>query len=261
MTILTGFFYRGRHRRPTHTGRNVAIVATTGALALGGAALTSSQAQAAEAPRSGDLDVIAQCESGNQNVKNRSSSASGYWQIIDGTWRANGGTAFAPTAMQATKAEQRIVAERIAARRGSYADWNPSKGCWGSKIGKALPQRATDAPRTTRKPTTTTPRQATVDTGRAADGTGSYTCDVAHLSFDACDPSNLGALVQYPRYDRATGRVTPAAGAVAGKHRKVERGDTLSEIAAGSGTTWRALAEKNGLANPHLIFPGQDVVL
>lgn len=259
MTILTGFFYRGRHRRSTHTGRNVAIVATTGALALGGAALTTSSAHAAEAADS--LDVIAQCESGNRNVKNASSSASGYWQIIDGTWRANGGASYAPTAMQATKAEQRIVAERIAARAGSFRDWNPSKGCWGSKIGKALPQRSSSAPSTTRKPTTSKPRQAAVDTGRAADGTGTYTCDTAHLSFDACDPSNLGQVVQYPKFDRATGRVTPAAGAVAGKHRKVELGDTLSQIAVESGTTWRALAEKNGLTNPDLILPGQIIAL
>ena len=37
----------------------------------------------------------------------------------------------------------------------------------------------------------------------------------------------------------------------------VRSGDTLSAIAARFGTSWQVLAQKNGLANPNLIFPGQ----
>lgn len=37
----------------------------------------------------------------------------------------------------------------------------------------------------------------------------------------------------------------------------VVSGDTLSGIASKFGTSWQALAQKNGLANPNLIFPGQ----
>lgn len=37
----------------------------------------------------------------------------------------------------------------------------------------------------------------------------------------------------------------------------VKSGDTLSGIAARFGTSWQALAQKNGLSNPNLIFPGQ----
>lgn len=37
----------------------------------------------------------------------------------------------------------------------------------------------------------------------------------------------------------------------------VRSGDNLSAIAARYGTSWQALAQKNGLANPNLIFPGQ----
>lgn len=37
----------------------------------------------------------------------------------------------------------------------------------------------------------------------------------------------------------------------------VRAGDTLSGIAARYGTSWQALAQKNNLANPNLIFPGQ----
>ena len=37
----------------------------------------------------------------------------------------------------------------------------------------------------------------------------------------------------------------------------VKKGDTLSGIAAEYGTTWKWLAEVNGIANPNLIYPGQ----
>lgn len=37
----------------------------------------------------------------------------------------------------------------------------------------------------------------------------------------------------------------------------VQSGDTLSGIAAKFGTTYQALAAKNGIANPNLIYPGQ----
>lgn len=44
----------------------------------------------------------------------------------------------------------------------------------------------------------------------------------------------------------------------------VERGDTLSHIALaayGRASLWRMLARANRLRNPHLIVPGQLVVL
>ena len=41
----------------------------------------------------------------------------------------------------------------------------------------------------------------------------------------------------------------------------VRAGDTLSEIAARNGTTWQELARLNGLQNPNLIFPGQQLHL
>lgn len=43
----------------------------------------------------------------------------------------------------------------------------------------------------------------------------------------------------------------------AGRTYTVKSGDTLSGIASRYGTSWQALAQKNGIANPNLIFPGQ----
>lgn len=41
----------------------------------------------------------------------------------------------------------------------------------------------------------------------------------------------------------------------------VQAGDTLSGIASKFGTTWQALAQKNGLANPNVIYVGQTLVI
>lgn len=41
----------------------------------------------------------------------------------------------------------------------------------------------------------------------------------------------------------------------------VQSGDTLSGIASKFGTTWQALAQKNGLANPNVIYVGQTLTI
>ena len=61
--------------------------------------------------------AIVLCESGGQNLPPNSAGASGYYQIIPGTWKEFGGTG--PQAYLAPKAEQDAVAARI---------WNGGKG-------------------------------------------------------------------------------------------------------------------------------------
>lgn len=85
------------------------------------------------------LDEIERCESGGRNVMNYMHTSNpsyyttgGYYQITNGTWRDFGGTAFAPTAIEASKAQQKIVAQRILAARGTQP-WDASKGCWEGK--------------------------------------------------------------------------------------------------------------------------------
>lgn len=55
--------------------------------------------------------------------------------------------------------------------------------------------------------------------------------------------------------------VNAKLGASAKKTYKVKSGDTLSEIAAAHGTTWKRLADINGIANPNLIYPGQVLTI
>ena len=92
---------------------------------------TTAATTKATAKPSGVLVDIMKCESNNRNVRNtQGSSASGYYQIIKGTWRDHGGREYAPEAIKASKAEQTVVAKRILAKRGTQP-WNASKKCWG----------------------------------------------------------------------------------------------------------------------------------
>lgn len=142
--------HRGRHRAPTsHNGRRaIAAIVIAAPIAIGAA----TPAMAAEPPGIDTiLDVIAKCESGNRNVNNSTfpaSSASGFLQIIDGTWARFGGREFSRRAIGATRAQQLTVGARIAAANPSLSDWSPSKRCWAPKVA-ALPRHdaGTEAPR------------------------------------------------------------------------------------------------------------------
>lgn len=52
-----------------------------------------------------------------------------------------------------------------------------------------------------------------------------------------------------------------ASSAPSGTVYTVKSGDTLSGIAARYGTTYQALAQYNGIANPNLIYPGQRITI
>jgi LysM repeat protein len=63
------------------------------------------------------------------------------------------------------------------------------------------------------------------------------------------------------RSQPVSGRPGASESGASGGSYTVRPGDTLSEIAARYGLDWRTLALDNGLANPHLIFPGQTIRL
>jgi LysM repeat protein len=127
----------GKHSAPSenHLGPALAVIAMASAPALFG----GGTAQAATA-NSSILNAIASCESGGKNVRNSSgiSTASGYWQIVNGTWKAHGGLKFAPTAIQASYEEQLQVAQNILNGQGLGA-WSESKHCWSKKVGEPAP--------------------------------------------------------------------------------------------------------------------------
>lgn len=88
-------------------------------------------------------DAVAQCESGDRNINNSSgpggapaSTASGHFQILDGTWADFGGLEYGPRAIDATRDEQLVVAERILEEQGP--------GAWGGCGVPLQGQPATD---------------------------------------------------------------------------------------------------------------------
>lgn len=214
-----------KHRKPPPhvVARRVAAGGVVVGVAL------STQMGSAHAAAGPDWDAIIACESGGRNVEHGGdpggvSSASGYFQFVDGTWRAYGGLEFAPRAIQATLAEQTIVANRAFAAQG-LAPWTASKSCWA---GKVAPPKASPAPVKVAAPAT--PKHAS--------------------NKPAPKPAGTSA----PKH------AAPAGGSV----HVVVRGDTLSEIAAATHLDWHQLYSANRDvigSNPDLIFPGQALNL
>lgn len=245
---MSAYGYRGRHRKPSNTGKVVARAAVASAVAAGPSLTMVGTASAAP-----DWSAIIACESGgNPQAQNSSSTASGLFQFINGTWKAYGGST--SRARDASVAEQYAVANRAYAAEG-FSPWSASKSCWQGRTRAATPAQV--AKQRTEQ-VQAKPRQAAspaFDSGRATDGSGSYTCDAGHLHFAACDPETLGQRVAYPPYGRAAAPVASRGGYT------VKAGDTLTSIAAVRDTTWREIAARNADAvrNPDLIFPGQHL--
>jgi hypothetical protein len=113
--------YRGRHRKPSNTGRVVARTALAGAV-VGTPLLLPSVANAAS---DSTWDKLAQCESGGNWSINTGNGYYGGLQFSPRTWTAFGGGEYASTANRATREEQIVVAERVLAEQG----WNAWPSC------------------------------------------------------------------------------------------------------------------------------------
>ena len=149
--------YRGRHRAPTNTGRNLARTAIAGAVF--GAPL--AVAPAAHAEGGTVWDKLAQCEStGNWSI-NTGNGFSGGLQFTKSTWRAFGGEGLAH---HASREEQIVVAERVLAQQG----W----GAWPA-CSRKLGLRGTTPPKFKPAPqaTAATPKKVT-STARRQRGDG-----------------------------------------------------------------------------------------
>jgi hypothetical protein len=68
-------------------------------------------------------DRLAQCESSGNWAIDTGNGYHGGLQFDSATWRAYGGTEFAPEADQATREQQITVATRVRDDRGGYGSW------------------------------------------------------------------------------------------------------------------------------------------
>ncbi|MHC0433877.1 transglycosylase family protein [Streptomyces sp. O3] len=114
------FSGKGKHRRPSKATRIATAAGVTGAAV----AVPLMGATGAQAATASEWDKVAQCESGGNWSINTGNGYYGGLQFSASTWAAYGGTQYASTADQATKAQQIEIAEKVLAGQG--------KGAWPS---------------------------------------------------------------------------------------------------------------------------------
>ncbi|MFJ8433699.1 transglycosylase family protein [Kitasatospora sp. NPDC094019] len=152
----------GRHRRRTQTEKAIAVAGVAGV----GLALPILSATGASAAPASTWDAVAQCESGGNWGISTGNGFYGGLQFTSSTWKAFGGTAYAPQANQASKAAQITVAEKVLASQGPGAWPVCSKKAGLSKGGApaavdASADAAPAAPKPQAQPQQQTPEQQT----------------------------------------------------------------------------------------------------
>ncbi|MGW4777763.1 transglycosylase family protein [Streptomyces filamentosus] len=239
----------GKRRRPSKATRVVALVGVTGAAV----AAPLMAAGTASAATSSEWDRVAQCESGGNWSINTGNGYYGGLQFSASTWAAYGGTAYAPTADQASKSQQIAVAEKVLAGQG--------KGAWPS-CGVGLSGASYDGGSAEAAPQQSAPKQSTQQQSAP--------------QRTAEQPATRSEQRQAPK--RTTTQAAPQAAAKktvttpTGKkvkkgdgEYKVVAGDTLSKIAKAQGVQggWAKLFELNEdvVENADLIYPGQQLHL
>ncbi|GHH08254.1 transglycosylase family protein [Streptomyces lanatus] len=222
------FSSKGKHRRPSKAVRAIAVVGVTGAAAVAAPLMAAGSASAATAS---EWDAVAQCEAGGNWSINTGNGYYGGLQFSASTWAAYGGTAYAATADQATKAQQIEIGEKVLAGQGKGA-W-PNCGTGLSSAAYNGSSASTEsAPRTTEKQSAS----------RSADRPAAE--------------------------KKSTKTVTTPTGKKVKKgdgEYKVVKGDTLSSIAADKKVKggWEKLFQLNKdiVEDADLIYPGQQLHL
>jgi LysM repeat protein len=157
-------------------GRTAAALAGAALLAPLGVLAATGNAAAAD---NGVWDRIAQCESGGNWHINTGNGYYGGLQFSAGTWRAYGGTAYAPTADQASRSAQIAVATKVQQAQG-WGAWpvcSGRAGAVGAAPAAAAPGSSGSAASkgvTTKSAPAKTPERSPAHTGRSA-SRGDYT--------------------------------------------------------------------------------------
>ncbi|MBO4257769.1 transglycosylase family protein [Streptomyces griseorubiginosus] len=222
------FSSKGKHRRPSKATRAAALAGVTG-VAIAAPLMAAGNASAATAS---EWDAVAQCESGGNWSINTGNGYYGGLQFSASTWAAYGGTAYAPQANQASKAQQIAVAEKVLASQG--------KGAW-PVCGKGLSSAAYNG-------------------ASASSGTTNRSTESQAASRSSERPA--------AKTHKSQKTVTTPTGKKVKKgdgEYKVVKGDTLSSIAAKHGVKggWKKLFELNKdiISDANLIYPGQQLHL
>ncbi|MFI9647113.1 transglycosylase family protein [Streptomyces sp. NPDC052040] len=220
--------------RKTRMTRTSAVL--TGAALLAPLGLLAATGNAAAADGA-VWDRIAQCESGGNWHINTGNGYFGGLQFSAGTWRAYGGSAYAPTADQASRGAQIAVATKVQQAQG----WGAWPVCSSRAGAGGSAPAAPDAGAA----------------GHPASGTAYSTHSSPRSAATGSAPSRQHAKAP----ERTTEPVS--RGASRGDY-TVREGDTLSVIAERHGTTWQQVYARNRAViggDPDLIVPGQRLAL
>ncbi|MGW4022468.1 transglycosylase family protein [Streptomyces sp. NPDC005009] len=237
------FSGKGKHRRPSKATRAIAVAGVASA-AVAAPLMAAGSASAASAS---EWDTVAQCESGGNWSINTGNGYYGGLQFSASTWAAYGGTQYASTADQASKAQQIEIAEKVLAGQG--------KGAW-PVCGTGLSNAAY--------------------TGSSANDSGSSQSTGSTETRETEQKASRSA--ERPAAEQKTEKqveqkaeektVTTPTGEKVEKgdgEYKVVKGDTLSSIAAEHDVEggWAELFELNDdiVDDADLIYPGQQLHL
>ncbi|MFF7534590.1 transglycosylase family protein [Streptomyces bobili] len=230
---------RATKARTTAVLAGAALLAPLGLLAAGG------NAAAADA---GVWDRIARCESGGNWHINTGNGYYGGLQFSASTWRAFGGTAYAPTADRATRAQQIAVATKVQRSQG-WGAWPTCSTRAGASGGAPAAENGSAGSGSS--------KGGSAQNGPAANGSAKSGSSKggSPTKGSAANGSSKAAGAA----ERSTGHGSRGTAPRGGGDHTVRAGDTLSTIAALHGTTWQRVYAANRTAvgpNPDLIMPG-----
>jgi LysM repeat protein len=222
-----------KHARTSRVRKHARLAIGLTAAGVAGTAALLGPASAAQAS-SVNWDAIAQCESGGNWGISTGNGFYGGLQFTKGTWRAYGGTKYAPTANKASRSEQIAIAEKVLRGQGI--------GAWpvcGKKGGSSKHYKGSNT------------------SGSTSHKSSSHTSST-HKSKSVTHKS--------AKKSTTTSKVTRSTAVKAtGNTYVVRSGDTLSAIATTNHISggWHTLYQLNSktISNPNLIFPGQRITL
>jgi len=271
--------YIGRHRKPSKVG--VALLRT---MAGGVAVVVPALALAAPASAATDStwDSVAQCESSGNWSINTGNGYFGGLQFSQSTWDEYGGGAYASRADLATRSQQIVIAEKTLAGQG-WGAWTCA-AIVGATGGVDLRNSAVPAGNSSTPASTTSASTTSASTTSASAGSSSGADAAAPTATDATAAPSLAATSSGTSstadqsasdnsgssgsadfaWPSAAAPGASAAAAAAGIY-TVQQGDTLFKIAQAKSISggWAVLyaANKNAIADPDLIYPGQQITL
>ncbi|WP_330354638.1 transglycosylase family protein [Streptomyces chartreusis] len=225
------FSSKGKHRRPSKAARAIAVVGVTGAAAVAAPLMAAGSASAATAS---EWDAVAQCEAGGNWSINTGNGYYGGLQFSASTWAAYGGTQYAATADQASKAQQIAIGEKVLAGQG--------KGAW--------------------------PNCGTGLSSAAYTGSSAGSSQSTESTTRSSEQQSASRSTDRPAAKKSTKTVTTPTGKKVKKgdgEYKVVKDDTLSSIAAEHDVKggWEKLFKLNKdiVEDANLIYPGQQLHL